>query len=80
MQTLHVQVSILFFVATNGLVVLLDFETLDEPFSYRKELVPKPTHPSHIQCNRHFEYIDKCLSNRLVNGATNEDVVGKLVV
>ena len=36
MKTSHGQVSILFFVATNGLVVLPDFDSLHESFSYRK--------------------------------------------
>ena len=80
MKILHGHVPILFFVAANGLVVLPDFENLDESFSCRKELVPKPTDPSQIQCNRHFACIDKLSANRLVNGASNEDIVGKLAV
>ena len=49
MKTLHGQVSILFFVATNGLAVISDFDSLHESFSYRKELFPKPTHHSYLQ-------------------------------
>ena len=73
-------VSILFYVATNGLIVLPNFESIDEYFSYRKELVPTPTHPSHHLCNRQFEYIEKRLSNRLACGASDEDVVETLVI
>ena len=72
------QVSILLFVATNGLVVLPDFDSIDESFSCREELVPRLTHPSCLQWNRHFEHIFKLLANRLVSGANGEDVIGKL--
>ena len=80
MKTLRGQMSILFFVATNGLVVLPDFDSLHESFSYRKELVPKPTHHTHLQCNINFKHVDKLIANRLVNGASDEEIFGKQVV
>ena len=80
MKTFHGQVNILFFVATNGLVALHDFDCIDESFSYCKELVLMPTHPSCLHCNMHFKCIDKLLANRLVNGASNEKTVGKIAV
>ena len=66
MKTLHGHASILFFVASNYSVVFPDFDSLDESLSYRKELVPKPTHPSCLQFNSRFEHVDKLLANRLV--------------
>ena len=68
----------MFFVVANGVLVLPDFDSLPESFSYRKELVPKPTYPSYLQCNRHLQHVDKLLANRLVNGASDEDIIGKL--
>ena len=70
----------MFFVGTNGLVVLPDFDSLDESFSYRKEIVPKLTYPSYLQYNRYFEHDDNLLANQLVNGASNKDINGKLAV
>ena len=76
MKMLPGQASMLFFVATNCLVVLTDFDSIYESFSCRKELVPRSTHPWHLQFNRHFECVDKLLDNRLINGANGEVVVG----
>ena len=78
MKILHRQVPILFFITTNGLVVLLDFESADESLSYYKELILRPTHHSYYLCNRCFEYIDKLLANGLRSSAREEDVIRKM--
>ena len=78
--TLNRNASMLFFIATNGLVVFPDFDSLDESFSHHKELVTKTTQPSCLQFNRQFEHIDKLLSNQLVKSAIDENIVGKLTV
>ena len=63
-KTLNRHASILFFIATNGLAVLPDFDSLDDSFSHHKELVPKTTQPSCLQFNMQFKHIDKLLSNQ----------------
>ena len=80
MKKFHRHAWILFFVATNDLVVLPDFDSPDESSSYRKELVSKTTHHSCLQHNSHFEHVDKLLANRLVNSASDENIVGKVTV
>ena len=80
MRMLCGQVSILLFFATSGLALIPDFYSGDELFSRHKELVPRLTHHSFLQCNRHFECINKLLANRLVNGASDKDIVGELSV
>ena len=78
MKILHGQVPILFFVTTNGLVALLNVESIDESFSYSKELVLWPTRPSCYLHDRHFKHIDKLLANGVRSSASDEDVIGKM--
>ena len=72
--------SMLFVIATNGLVVLPGFDSLNDSFSYHKELVPKTTHPLYLQFNSHLEHVDKLLSNQLLKSAIDENVAKKLTV
>ena len=78
MKILYGQVPILFFVTTNGLVALLDVESIDDFFSYSKELVLWPTRPSCYLHDRHFKHIDKLLANGVRISESNKDVIGNL--
>ena len=47
---LYSTVTMMVFVRTYGTVTLLDFDSIDESFEFRKELVPKTSHQDHQEC------------------------------
>ena len=71
---------ILLFVTINSLVALPGFDSIDESFSYREELVPRMSYPSCILCNRYFEHVDEILANRMVIDASDEAIINKMTV
>ena len=47
MTLLYSTVTMMVFVGTCGIAFLPDFDSIDESFEFRKELVPKPSHQDH---------------------------------
>lgn len=65
---------------TNSLVVIANFDSIDDSFLFRKELVPETTHTSHCVFNRKFDHAAKSLASALVSSASNKAITGKLAM
>lgn len=68
-------IALLIYDRTNGLVTIPDFENINESFSFRKELLSQPKHPSYNNCLQDYTYIDRLLANRLNLGLGNKDII-----
>ena len=68
MALLYSTATVMVFVGTCGIASLPDFDSIDESFEFRKELVPKPSHQDyqdHQACFTHCSCMGKLLTNRI---------------
>ena len=62
------------FDGTYGIVFMPDFDSIDESFDFRNELVPKLSHPDHHACFSRCSCVEKLLANRISIGMENKEI------
>ena len=75
MTLLYSTVTMMVFVGTYGIASLPDFDSIDESFDFRNELVPKPSHSDHHACFTRHSYMGKLLDNRINMGMENKETM-----
>ena len=75
MSLFYNNVALAIFVGTKELISLTAFEYIDESFNFKTYLVPHINHCYYTRGIRHYECIGKIVSNRIINGINNNDVI-----
>ena len=59
----------------HGIVSMPEFDSIDENFNFRDELLRRSTHSKYHACLQHCNYMDKLLANRLNVELEDKDIV-----